>query len=248
MSKSILWLTLGACALMLAGCNAAPTASNNQPNSAETTTSDVQPVLYNLGGVDLTNDVEFNQYSLDIASGKNVAVFLFGQPLPAHPGEPVRINPNIEFGGLKEPIELVAAIDGIVTFIKDQPDTDDYEVFLQTDENSEWIIGYDHVTDLQVARGQLVSVGDVLGKAAQENNGYYRYELQINRESANDTTMYCPTDLLDASVQADIQADLDTFVENWNTQYHAVFDNDAYATQSGGCLKPTVTNAESQGN
>lgn len=243
MNKIKLSITLCVTTLLLTGCNSESATFINQ-----SPVEDVQPVLYNLGGAQLPDDVEFNQYSLDVASGKTVAVFIFGQPLPAHPGEPVRINPNIEFGGLKEPIELISAIDGVVGFIQEQPDSNDYEVFLMTQENSQWVIGYDHVTDLQVVQGQAVSVGDVLGKAALENNGYYRYELQINHEEGDDTTMYCPTDLLDASVQTDIQASLDTFVGDWNESYRAVFGTDAYPTQTGGCIQPLVTNAESQGN
>lgn len=238
MQKYILGVVMFAVAFTCAGCG---TTSQN------TSTQDNPPVLFNLGGVNVHTDVEFNAQTLDIAHGKNVAVFLFGQPLPQNPGELQRINPNIEFGGITTPIELVSAINGIVGFIREQPESNDYEVFLQTHEGSQWVVGYDHVTDVRVQKGQNISVGDVLGLAAQEHSGYYRYELQINHESADDTRMYCPTDLLDDSVKAETVAALNTFVEHWNTQYRAVFNTDAYTTQSGGCIKPYITTAESEG-
>lgn len=247
MKKSISLFTLCALALIFTGCTQNTTIDNTTSSSHANASSDAQPVLYNLGGIDLERDVEFNAHVLDVARGKTAAVFLFGQPLPQNPGEPQRINPNLEFGGIKTPIELISALNGVVAFIKEQPETNDYEVFLQTEENSTWIVGYDHVTDLRVTKGQQISVGDVLGKAAIENNGYYRYEIQINHETNNETTMICPTDLLDASVRTTEKAKIDAFVERWNTSYRAVYNDDSYTTQSGGCIKSIVTNAESQG-
>ncbi len=249
MKKYILSTALCMGITILTGCGR---STDNQTTRANATVdseaADELPVLYNLGGVQLPTDIaDFNVQTLDIAHGKNVLVFLFGQPLPQNPGEPQRINPNLEFGGLKEPIELVSAIDGVVGFIQEQTDSNDYEVFLMTSENSPWIIGYDHVTDLQVVQGQTVAVGDVLGKAAAEHNGYYRYELQINQEAGEDTIMLCPTDLLDTSVQSELKATFDSYVDAWNTSYRALYGEDAYAPQSGGCIKPTITNAESQG-
>jgi hypothetical protein len=91
MSKTISWVTLSVCAVLLTGCTPTSTSVSNV-----SVANDDKPVLYNLGGVQLPDDVEFNQYSLDVASGKTTTVFIFSQPLPAHPGEPVRINPNIE--------------------------------------------------------------------------------------------------------------------------------------------------------
>ncbi|MCW1929684.1 MAG: M23 family metallopeptidase [Candidatus Kerfeldbacteria bacterium] len=246
MKKIQLAIVLCACVCIMSGCTQTqtPPTTNTTNRSA---TQDQQPVLYNLGGVDVSTDVEFNAHNLDVDSGRTVAVFLFGQPLPKSPGQPQRINPNLEFGGLKTPVTLIAAMDGVVAFIKEQSESNDYEVFLQTHENSEWMVGYDHVTDLRVVKGQRVSVGDVLGKAARENTGYYRYELQINYEGGNDSVMYCPTDLLDPSVRAAEQAKLDALVKSWEQSYSAAFSGPAYPEQSGGCTQPTITNAESQG-
>lgn len=250
MKKYIICTTFFTAILLSSGCAQDANQSIQTTLTSDTpaaSTKDVPPVLYNLGGIDLERDVEFNAHVLDVSRGKTAAVFLFGQSLPQHPGEPQRINPNLEFGGIKTPIELVSALNGIVAFIKDQPETHDYEVFLQTEENSTWIVGYDHVTDLRVEKGQRISVGDVLGKAAIENNGYYRYEIQINHEAGNDTTMTCPTDLLDASVRDSEKAKIDAFVDQWNASYQALYGVKAYPEQSGGCTVPTLTVAESQG-
>lgn len=246
MSKPTLALFICSLLITTVGCSQSSTTLSSQPHTTSTA-DEPAPVLYNLGGVDLNSDIEFNQYQLDPANGQVASVYIFGQPLPAHPGEPVRINPNLEFGGLAEPIEIVAAIDGVVAFVRSQPDSTDYEVFLQTSDNSEWVIGYDHLTDLQVEQGDQVAVGDVLGKAAITGQGTYRYELQINHEAGDSTTMYCPTDLLDSSVQADWQVALDTFVANWDNDYQRIYSENAYPTQTGGCVKPTVTVEESEG-
>lgn len=234
MKKFIALITLGISTVILTGC---------------TQTPDPQPILFNLGGVTIPDDINaFDSRKLDTAHGKTVSVFIFGQPLPQNPGEPQRINPNFEFGGLTQPIQLVSAINGVVSYIQNQPETHDYEVFIRPNNNSKWTVDYDHVADLQVSKGQSISVGDVLGKAAQEQSGDYRYELQIGfGNNENDTVFYCPTDLLDDSIKYNTKNTMDAFVTSWNTSYRNVFGDNAYPSQIGGCVKPTITNPESQG-
>lgn len=244
MSKTSLALTLTGLLLSLTGC--AQTQTTTVTTSADVVTEPT-PILYNLGGVDLAG-IEFNQYRLDPEQGQVASVYLFGQPLPQHsPDEPLRINPNLEFGGLTEPIDIISATDGVVGFIRQQSDSADYEVFIMPSTDSAWTIGYDHLTDIQVEQNQIVTAGTVLGKAAVTNQGDYRYELQINQDANGTTTMYCPTDLLDPSVKTDWQVALDAFISNWNTDYEAIYGELAYPEQTGGCVQPTVTLAESEG-
>ncbi len=210
------------------------------PDSSETLT------LQNLGGIHFAKwqtgaatagDLRFNKNFYDVKSGHSVPVFLFGQPLPKDVPMP---NPNFEFAGLDKAITLVSAIDGIVAFIQQQSETNDNEVFLQTKENSVWMIGYDHVTDLQVTKGQTIKAGDVIGKAAVQNNGVYRYELQINKEVNGMTTYYCPTDLLAADVKATTVSAMEQMITDWNT----FMGQKVYGQYTTSCTKPFLTTAE----
>lgn len=241
--------------LLGAGCGN-PKDQPNTPNqygdqgkqNTSTSTVDLNEklVLQNLGGIKFAKwqtgaatagDLRFSKYYVDVKSGHSVPVFLFGQPLPKDVPTP---NPNFEFAGLDTPITLISAIDGIVAFIQEQPQTKDNEVFLQTKDKSIWVIGYDHVTDLQVTKGQKIKVGDVIGKAAVQNNGVYRYELQINKEVNGVTTYHCPTDLLSEDTKSTTIAAMEQMVSDWNT----FMGQKVYGTYTTSCTKPMLTMAE----
>lgn len=219
---------------------------NQQQNQQRSADPNEVLTLHNLGGISFAKwqtgaatagDLRFSKTYVDVKSGHSVPVFLFGQPLPKDVPMP---NPNFEFAGLDKPITLISAIDGVVSFIQSQSDTNDNEVFLQTKENSVWVIGYDHVTDLQVTKGQTIKVGDVIGKAAVQNNGVYRYELQINKEVNGVTTYHCPTDLLAADVKASTVSAMEQMITDWNT----FMGQNVYGQYTTSCTKPSMTTAE----
>lgn len=210
-----------------------------------------KPVLYNLGGITLAKydattgmagDIKFSKDGLDPARGKETPVFLFGQKLPKNSeSEPQRINPNFEFGGISKQIDIISAIDGVVVHIEQQAESSDYEVFLSNKDNGTWVIGYDHLVNLTVKKGDTVKVGQKLGLVAKQNSGDYRYELQINDEK--EKLMYCPIELLDGSVQSTIAGQLTQLTTDWTTWY----GKDVFGQHIGGCIKPTITTAESEG-
>jgi len=240
-----------------AGCGSPKTVVNQQAvNSSNTninqviSTEEPAPVLSNLGGITfgtynastkLAGDIRMDpEHYLDEEKGYVVPMYIFGQPLPGRSS--VQLNPNLEFGGLKNPITIVSAIDGVVGFVKKQAESDDYEVFLQPKENSQWTIGYDHVTDVTVKQGDRVTVGQTLGKAAQENNGTYRYELQINRDLNGVTTFHCPTALLSASSKAAYTTKIEQFINDWNT----MTGKKSYGVYTTSCTKDVLTLSETQ--
>lgn len=227
-----------------------PTNPKQYGDQGQKTTSSVdddeQLVLHNLGGIHFAKwqtgaakagDLRFSKTYVDVKSGHSVPVFLFGQPLPKDVPMP---NPNFEFAGVDTPITLISAIDGVVAFIQSQPETRDNEVFLRTKDNSIWTISYDHVTDLQVTKGQLIKVGDVIGKAAVQNNGVYRYELQINKEVNGVTTYHCPTALLAADVQTSTVSAIEQMITDWNT----FMGQNVYGQYRTSCTKPMMTTTE----
>jgi hypothetical protein len=151
-----------------------------------------------------------------------------------------KLNPNFEFSSVKPGTKVVAAIDGVVVFIKEQAGSGDREVFLQTFDGSVWMIGYDHLTAVTVRKGDTVKAGDVLGEPAKQGNGLLRFELQINKKQADGSELsYCPSALLDNSVKADTQAALTTMMQQWNQLNKTDLYNIA-AQNPVGCLGETV--------
>jgi hypothetical protein len=254
-TKNLLLVSTLVLLLVGAGCgNPKDEPNDQQQNSGQgkqnSSTSSIdlneKLVLKNLGGISFSKwqpgaatagDLRFSKFYVDVKSGHSVPVFLFGQPLPKEPPMP---NPNFEFAGLDKPITLISAIDGIVAFIQEQPQTNDSEVFLQTKDKSIWVVGYDHVTDLQVTKGQRIKVGDVIGKAAVQNNGVYRYELQINKEVNGVTTYHCPTDLLADDVKATTVSAIEQMIKDWNS----FMGQNVYSQYTTSCTKPALTTAE----
>lgn len=200
-------------------------------------------VLKNIGVTSVNASTVYSRFAVqDYAKNSMKGLYVFGDMLPGN-----RINPNFEFSSVKADTKVIAAMDGTITFIKDQPESKDSEVFLQTNENSIWIIGYDHLVDLKVKRGDTVKAGDVLGTPAVQNNGLYRFEFQINKEVNGVTTYQCPVSLLDPAVKASVEADLTTTLNAWE----AVLKQDLYNQSSlspMGCTKPVLTSSEVDGN
>ncbi len=220
-------------------------------NDTSTTAGTDKPILQNLGGVTLAaynsstglaGDIKFSKDGIDAARGQESIFYMFGQKLPKNSAtDPQRINPNFEFKGIAKQIDIIAALDGIVVDIKQQSGSNDYELFLIPSEDSPWVIGYDHLVNLAVKKGDTVKAGQKLGLIAPENSGGYRYELQINNN--DEDAMYCPLELLDQDVQSTIGGQITQLATDWVSWY----GKDVYGTHVGGCVKSTLTAAESEG-
>lgn len=212
---------------------------STKPTQEETTETDI--VLKNIGLESLDSVVVDNSVLGEFDSKGLKGFYFFGDTL-----EGGRINPNFEFSSLKEGTKVIASIDGIVAFIQEQTDSSDFEVFIQPKDGSMWTVGYDHLVNLTVSKGDVVKAGDLLGEPAVQNNGQLRFEIQINKDESGETTHYCPTVLLDDSVKATIESQLLEMQKSWES----VANKELYDTDSQdpiGCLKPTLTVAEAEG-
>jgi hypothetical protein len=186
--------------------------------------------LESLDSVLVTNDALREHESMGLKG-----FYAFGEEL----GNTGRKNPTFEFSSLKPATKIVASIDGVVVFIKEQEGSGDSEVFLQTFDGSVWMVGYDHLTNVTVNKGDVVKVGDVLGEPAQQGNGSLRFEIQINKKADGTELSYCPSALLDASVKDILTSGLASMMEQWETT--SGFElYDVASQQPVGCLAETV--------
>jgi len=192
--------------------------------------------LATLGSIDVTSNA-LREYDSRGLKG----LYIFGEGL-----EGGRINPNFEFASLKENTEVVSAVDGVVVNIKDQQESNDKEVFIQTFDGSIWIIGYDHIVDLKVSKGDKVKAGDVIGNPARQNNGLLRFEIQINKKNEDGSEVHvCPTSVLDKSVESTILNELNNVLAEWES----VSGKDLYADSQDptGCLETALSPAQAEG-
>ncbi len=167
--------------------------------------------------------------------------YAFGDKLPGN-----RQNPNFEFSSLKADAQVVSAIDGLVVEVKAQPESSDSEVFIIPEGSQRWVVGYDHLVNLKVQKGAKVKAGDLIGNPAIQNNGLYRFEIQINEENNGVTTHHCPTTLFAPAVADKLTNELKMMMGEWE----AVSKLDLYDTASQnpiGCIKQTLTPKEAEG-
>lgn len=218
------------------------TSSNTQSQQEPSEEQDPAPVLQNLGYKDVSDLLVSNDALREYDSKGLKGFYLFGDKLGGK--EDTRINPNFEYASVKESAEIISAIDGIIVNIRSQG-SNDYEIHILPSENSSWSVSYDHISNLQVAAKDKVSVGQVLGNPVVQNNGIARFELQINGGRGADEKMYCPTTLLATDKKKIYDDQIRTVQEQWNILRSGLYD---LSTQNPmGCLKQSMTVTESQG-
>ncbi|MCK8523619.1 M23 family metallopeptidase [Aquimarina sp. D1M17] len=108
----------------------------------------------------------------------------FGEELSA-----TQQNPAIEYF-LNQEAPVVSVTSGFITEIRLNTNVDDYEVWIKTSENSEWLIIYDHILQLEVAIGDQIMPGQILGSTGVG----HRVELQINTMANDQDIAHCPLD------------------------------------------------------
>lgn len=218
--------------------------SDKTQNIAEQSTTQDQEKDIELQNLGLTgfDQLDYTKYATSEYESKGLKGFyVFGDKLEGN-----RLNPNFEFSSVKKDAPIIAAIDGIIGFIKEQPDTKDFEVFLQPKENSMWTVGYDHLINLQVQKGQTIKAGDIIGYAAPQNNGLARFEIQINKDSNGTTTHLCPSTLLMPAIKDRVLTELDAMQNQWEE----LSGFNLYDTSNQdpiGCIFTTLSPAQAEG-
>jgi hypothetical protein len=224
--------------------NKSQTSNENENSASNNVTSESQLTIYNLGiasldDLDITNDA-----TRDFTKSGHKGMYIFGDILP---GTPVRHNPNFEFASVKEGTKLISAIEGEVAFVKSQSESNDYEVFLTPNEQSDWMISYDHVSDLKVQKGDKVKVGDQIGYPTRQGNGFLRFEFQVNKDQeGTDGIHICPITLLDSSVKESWLAELRSTQDSWE-EISGLELYDPASQDPVGCLFKKMTPAYAQG-
>lgn len=217
--------------------------SNTSP-SGQAVKDEATIELQNFGLVSMDSVLVTNDALREYDSMGLKGFYPFGDKLGGK--DDTRLNPNFEFSSLKQGTQIVSAIDGIVAFIKEQPDTGDFEVFIQPSEGSIWTVGYDHISNVVVKKGDSIKAGAVIGDPTPQGNGALRFEIQVNKDQSGTTTHVCPSTLLAADVKGETLQELTNMQQAWNTVTgRALYD--VAAQNPVGCLKTTMSVNEAEG-
>mgnify|MGYP000897664163 FL=1 len=200
--------------------------------------------LQNLGIVSMDSVLVTNDVLREYDSMGLKGFYPFGDKLGGKTDS--RLNPNFEFSSLKPGTKVISAIDGEVGFIKKQSETGDSEVFIQPTGGSVWTIGYDHIANVAVKKGQKVKAGNVIGEPAVQGNGSLRFEFQINKDEAGVTTHVCPSTLLSKDVKDNLIEQIAAMEQSWNT-VSGMNLYDVASQNPAGCIKKTMTPAQAEG-
>lgn len=201
------------------------------------------PIVLENVGVDL-EQMNYDQDAINQSNNGDMKAFsIFGDIIPKNDNSQ---NPNFDFRSLKEGVKVISAIDGVVVSVMNQSDSGDSEVWVRPTKYSIWTISYDHLTNLQVKKGDKVKVGQVLGSPFNTGNGSAWFEFQVNKGFVFNTKHICPTTLLGANKDT-ITAQLTSTMNKWEQ----LTGKDLYdeAKQNPiGCIKQTLSPADAEGN
>ncbi len=139
--------------------------------------------------------------------------------------------------------EVRSGISGTVVTVRDQPETCDTEIIIIPEGNDlarpSWVVGYDHIKNVTLARGDKVAVGDRLGTPGSlfyGCDGPGRVELQINNQASG--LAHCPLAFMPAATRSESQAAIRTLMMDWNSAVAmSIYDEADLA--GAGCLTET---------
>ncbi len=110
---------------------------------------------------------------------------------------PGRFNPAYEIITSTRTAKVFSATSGVVQSVRFNGGVDesqnDYEIFIKTKGNSIYLILHDHVRNVVVGVGDIVSPGTILGDIGWRGVAQGRTELQINNEDTD--RALCPESL-----------------------------------------------------
>ncbi len=115
-----------------------------------------------------------------------------------------RIDPNAN---------VMAITDGKVTRMVYQPDTQDYEIGAISTQNSNYYIGYDHITAPTVGLGDHLVAGQILGKPGTWSASLGRFEIMIN--NSKNGLSYCPFVYFDTSLKDEYEQKISRLMADW---------------------------------
>ena len=175
------------------------------------------PVLKNLG-IDIQSwDKKTNRAGDFLFENKNYVddkIFTeFAHKIVNDMGE--KLLPEIGFN-IPVGTKIVSPIDGVITDVKFYEPSQDYIIFMKTDESSSWIVGFEHIYNMRVKTGDKVSAGQELAEASPSYGRIEFGNVEINVWTAEEHIYkYCPFEFLDESLKPIYEEKLNRLASDW---------------------------------
>lgn len=219
-----------------------PPVSNHQVHHEDDDISPPEFRLENLGVNTIDSIYVDKEYIRNFNAGGRKGLYVFGETIERN-----RKNPALEFTPVIKDTPIIASIDGEVSYILNQDQSSDYEVFLKPSNSSPWQVSYDHLTDVTLKVGDKLKAGDIVGKPALQNNGFYRYEIQVYKNDENGGKHICPTSVLSEAVKDMWLKGLRDLQLQWNQGAQRIM-YDTESQEPIGCVTLELTNEEAEGS
>ncbi|KKR06475.1 MAG: hypothetical protein UT34_C0001G0516 [candidate division WS6 bacterium GW2011_GWF2_39_15] len=111
--------------------------------------------------------------------------------------------------------KVFVAADGIITDLRFQTDTKDYEIMTSPSARSRYAVIYDHVKNVTLKKGDSVKAGQTLGTAGTWAAGIGRVELMVNEYSDEIDSHYCPFKFFDPSLIETYKQQVRNMMADW---------------------------------
>lgn len=206
--------------------------------TSNTTTPD--PVLKNL-----IIDIEPYNSGTGMAGGFNFTdsyneekVFLeFGAEVDDGAGG-TKILPTFEYRTDPD-AQVYSPVKGEITMLDFQDDTQDYELSIGQSSFDTVGVWIDHVKNIQVAEGDSVKAGDLLGTAGNWSATVGRVELMLT----NTVGYPCPFNYFDEDLKTEYENKITQLMNDWETFKYddTIYDEDSM-TYAAGCPYDFLTN------
>lgn len=184
------------------------------PAPTSLTSTNKGPVLKNLG-------VSFESWNRNtnragaflFKSSENKLFLEYGAEVPSSEGG-TKILPTFEYRTSPD-ADVLSAIDGVVTKVDYQSNTQDYEILIQPEENSQWTLGQDHINNPRVTKGNRVKAGDILGKVGSFGEGLGRTEIMLWKSSSTRPETHCPLKYFDPQLLSQYKQKIQQHMKDW---------------------------------
>lgn len=162
----------------------------------------------------------------------------FGHKIVNSMGE--KLLPEI---GFNVPVgtKVVSPIDGVITDVTLYEPSQDYIIFMKTDESSQWIVGFEHVYHMRLKAGDKVLAGQELAEVSPSYGKTAFGNVEINVwVGGKNIIKYCPFEFLDESSKQVYEVKINQLAKDWET----FIGKDVYQQENWvapGCLLHNLT-------
>jgi hypothetical protein len=239
-------LTLLPFLFILFSCGSDDAATTSSSTSLKFITHHVVDIADYNSGTQLAGSVMFDKLWYIDADDPKRTFYEFGSPKSGG-----GTNPEFAYN-LDPDADIYAVSAGTIQTVNYQASTSDYEIYIVPTANTDYMINTDHVRNITVSVGDIVTAGQVLGKVGylqdfadypgnfdspiHDGDQFGTVEIQVFKSNK----YYCPTTFYSDSLLATFQSLTNELMSDWETfaSDTDIYDENAFTTYA--CTVDTI--------